>query len=288
MILLVCFVSTTLLSQVCPPTPTGSTKTLDWENATTFTCYLPANNGNPTTLTSPFFQSGLGCNDNIWPFCNPSYPNKDISSADGWRYVTHDFGTPTKLEDCPVFVLYNIYSGMLRVFFYKNIPTLLGNSSVISLEYKESSKRTALLGNYRGRLKDAVQVFDNGSSSGKPVIIPNIFLAAAHWTHADFTTQYAPCTCASPNAYTVKLVTTQTSNVSFTLNGQTKQEIKADQTNGVTNGLTVKNATDGLSIIKSLFSLGAGSAPNSYSNVFNDLAHTLEILASLLKRRISL
>ena len=147
MLFLVCFVSTNLFSQICSPVSSGNNNVLDWENTETFYCYLPANNGVATPITNPFREDGLGYNDNIFPFCNPPISEKDISSADGWRYVTHDFGTPTSYEDCPVFVLYNIYSGVLRVFFYKNLSTP-SNSAVISLEHKEGSKRTALLEQY--------------------------------------------------------------------------------------------------------------------------------------------
>ena len=119
---------------------------------------------------NPFFATGTTCNDNIFPYCNNASPYNDISSADGWAYVTHDFGqVNSNTIENPVFVLYNIYSGVLRVFFYKSL-TSSGNSAVISLEYKDGAHRTALLEHYTSGAKNAIKVFDN---SDKLVAMPN-------------------------------------------------------------------------------------------------------------------
>lgn len=259
------FISTPVFSQICSPVGSGNTTTLDWENMSTFTFYLSSNGGAASSTVNPFFASGTSCNDNIVSFCNPPSPNNDISSADGWRYVTHDFGQSSNPIECPVFILYNIYSGVLRAFFYKSLTTS-GNSAVVSLDYREDFKRTALLEYYGGSVKNAVQVFNN---TYKDIKIPNTYVLSPSWSHADFITQYDPCTCQSTSGYMFKLVSTQNSNISFTVNGQVKQDVKANQANGGSQAFTVKTATDGLSIISSLFGIGNGSAPNAYSNIFN-------------------
>ena len=116
-----CLICTQSFSQICFPVSSGNNDNLDWENTPSFTFYLSSNNGAPSYISNPFFASGTTCNNNIFPFCNNTSPYNDISSSDGWRFVTKDFGQPTNTIECPVFVLYNIYSGMLRVFFYKSL-----------------------------------------------------------------------------------------------------------------------------------------------------------------------
>jgi Secretion system C-terminal sorting domain len=270
-------ISAPMFSQICSPLGSGNNNSFDWESTPTCVFYLSSNNGVPSYISNPFFASGTTCNNYISPFCNLTSPNNDISSADGWAYVTHDFGQPNNTIECPVFILYNIYSGMLRVFFYKSLTTP-GNSSVIALDYSEGTKRTALLENYGGVVKNAVQVFDN---TNKSVLVPNNYLLSPSWTHADFVTQYDPCTCQSTSAYTFKLVSTSNSNISFTINGQIKQDIKVNQ-NG-TQGLTVKTGTDGLTAIENLFGIGSGSAPNNFANIFNDLSGYFSKIGKVVK-----
>ncbi len=257
-----------IFSQICSPVNSGNNNALDWENTSSFTFYLSSNGGAPTLISNPFFATGTTCNNNISPFCNPPSPNNDISSADGWRYVSHDFGQSGNPIECPVFILYNIHSGILRVFFYKSLTTP-SNSGVVSLDYKTGAKRTALLEHYGGVVRNAVEVFDN---TNKSILVPNTYVLSPSWSHADFVTQYDPCTCQSTSAYNFKLVSTSNSNISFTVNGQIKQDIKASQTNGSTKGFTLKTGNDGLTALENLFGLGAGTPPApAYNNVFNDI-----------------
>ena len=261
-----CLICTQSFSQICSPVSSGNNDNLDWENTPSFTFYLSSNNGAPSYISNPFFASGTTCNENIFPFCNNISPYNDISSSDGWRFVTKDFGQPTNTIECPVFVLYNIYSGMLRVFFYKSLTTP-GNSGVVDLQYLEGSKRTAMLENYGGSVKNAIEKFNNHVN---PILVPNSYVLSPSWSHADFLTQYDPCTCQSKSTYTFKLISTLTSNISFTINGQVKQEIKANQAGS--EGLTVKSAASGLSAVGDVFGIFNGQKPDEYANVFNDLS----------------
>jgi hypothetical protein len=267
LLLLSGFISTSLCSQICSSVGSGNNNSLDWENSSTFVFYLSSNNGAPSYISNPFFASGTTCNNNISPFCNPPSPNNDISSSDGWRYVSHDFGQSNNTIECPVFILYNIYSGMLRVFFYKSLTTP-SNSAIVALDYKSGAKRTALLEHYGGSVRKAVQVFDNYNKS---ILIPNTYVLSPSWSHADFITQYDPCTCQSTSAYELKLVSTLNSTVSFTVNGQVNQEIKANQNGGNTQALTVKNASTGLTTIGNVIGIGNGTNPTAtqYNNTFN-------------------
>jgi Secretion system C-terminal sorting domain len=274
------FISAPMFSQICSPVGSGNNNSFNWENDATCIFYLSSNNGMPSYISNPFFASGTTCNNNISPFCNPPSPNNDISSADGWAYVTHDFGQSNNTIECPVFVLYNIYSGMLRVFFYKSLTTP-GNSGVVEFGYKAGAKRTALLEHYGGTVRNAVQVFDN---SNKTILAPNTYVLAPSWSHADFVTQYDPCTCQSTSAYTFKLVSTSNSSISFTVNGQVKQDVKANQAGGATQAFTLKSASDGLTAVGNLFGLGAGSPPTpAYNNIFNDIVGFFGTIGKVVK-----
>ena len=275
-----CFVNTQSFSQICPPVNSDNTATLDWENEQTFTFYLTSNGGDSSSKRSPFFAIQTSCNDNITTFCNPPLQNKDISSADGWRYVNHDFGRADDPIECPVFVLYNIHSGILRVFFYQSLTVVDGNAAVISLEHAFGSKTTALLEHYKGAVKNAVQVFDNARD--KKVIVPNTYLRSPSWQHADFVTQYDPCTCQSASLYRFKLVSTEKSKISFTLNGQIIQEIKPNQLNGATAGVTVKQPDAGLTAIAGLLGVNA-SAAQPYIAILNSVSVFYPKLGKIIK-----
>ncbi len=274
------FIGAPMFSQICSPLGSGNNNFFDWESTPTCIFYLSTNNGAPSYISNPFFASGTTCNNNISPFCNPPSPNNDISSADGWTYVTHDFGQPNNTIECPVFVLYNIYSGMLRVFFYKSLTTP-GNSGVVAIDYKPLAKRTALLEHYGGTIKNAVQLFDN---SNKSILAPNTYVLSPSWSHADFVTQYDPCTCQSASAYTFKLISTSNSSISFTVNGQVKQDVKANQAGGATQAFTLKSASDGLTAVGNLFSIGSGTPPApDYNNVFNDIVGFFGTIGKVVK-----
>ncbi|MCE2958807.1 MAG: T9SS type A sorting domain-containing protein [Bacteroidota bacterium] len=219
-----CFLFSTVNAQVCP-TQNNGPDTWDWRSPT-YTFYLKGANYLATNgvvpMPSPWY-GGSGLNPNVNKFYqqNP----RDFEPTDGWELVQRQFGSPTNLIDHPYFILYNKYSGILRIFVA--ISTVVGqnNSAVITLTYPRNGKRTAVLEllSPNGYV-NALTEFDNQ--------IPTInqandyHLTLPYWLHADFVMNYDPCTCNVNNNqlyFNVSLVSNST--LSFELSGQAIQNM---------------------------------------------------------------
>jgi len=97
-----------------------------------------------TQIESPFFQNN---NANVSHF----FENKDMNPADGWELITYDLGfsengTPKNPPTDYVFVvLYNKYTGILRVFLSGNGPPFNGAKIQVKFDGLNSLKLTSFL-----------------------------------------------------------------------------------------------------------------------------------------------
>ncbi len=167
-------------------------------------------------IKSPWFST-YSNNENINEFRlqNP----KDFEYQDGWELIQHDLGTPNAPVNHPYFVMYNRYSGILRIFVAVGQVYEGYSDAVITLAFTNGSKRSALLENHTSdRYRNALDNFDN--QVGK-IEMANQY-AGDHpifWLHADFVMNYDPCTCKELSQLTFTVALINEANLNFELNG---------------------------------------------------------------------
>ena len=195
------------------PCPVNSTPTTwDWRGSGDYTFYLNGSRYNPVggvvRRKSPWFD--VNTNENVAAFRDQN--PKDYEPSGGWVLVQRDFGDPARFINHPYFILYNKYTGILRIFVAISETVAGYNSAIIALKYANNTTRTAVLGFYSD--EDYIyptQTFDNSVSE---ITVGNSYAYdLPYWLHADFVMNYDPCTCnvTNPNLqFTVKLVSKST------------------------------------------------------------------------------
>jgi hypothetical protein len=215
-----------LLGQDCPPigpistNPNNPVNThspaklnyFDWTNP--FYQLNWIRNGFTTSVASPFYQLNN-------PITNNLLDSKDMLHQDGWELITKDNGyndngtlaiTPVTN---PYVVLYNKYTGTLRVFFIIGDRQADYNSMSVKVSFFPSSGgnsyASSLLMLSSGEVKPLINPFPSTQPSFNSV---NTYINDADaWFYADFPMTYDPCTCL----YNSKLIITPYLSVSFSL-----------------------------------------------------------------------
>ncbi|SNR13831.1 T9SS type A sorting domain-containing protein [Tenacibaculum jejuense] len=186
--------------------PSGRpTNTFDWRQEYYLMAYDAAGIRTAVNVKSPFYSNEL----NLRPISSKfsvdgTYQGgEDFSSIDGWEFVQMDFGydklgnQKSELRGEPYFVLYNRFTGKLRVFLYVYNGTI-ANFLKVSI----SDKRTATYsGQYhQPRLWASYlqgKALDN-PFLGAPEYSKYIELSGTNkgkFYYVDFTFNYDPCTC---------------------------------------------------------------------------------------------
>jgi len=214
-LIILCVSPIILEAQIC--NSRNYNATWDWRE-TTYTFYT---NDYPGPHKSPWYAV-YSNNPNIDVF--RTQIEKDYDPEDGWVLVQRDFGEENRPINHPYFILYNKYTGILRIFVAITKVYGQNQDAQISLTYAGGSIRTAILENHtEQRYRNALDNFDNDV---KKIIVPNDYSAdLPFWLHADFIMNYDPCTCNSLQKlfFDVSLITTST--LTFDLNGQAIQQI---------------------------------------------------------------
>lgn len=181
--------------QSCPVRSTPTT--WDWRGSGDYTFYLNGSLYNPVggvvKRKSPWFD--VNTNENVAAFRDQN--PKDYEPSGGWVLLQRDFGTPGRFINHPYFVLYNKYTGILRIFVAISETVADYNEAVISLKYADDTRRTAVLGFYSD--EDYIyptKTFDN--SVGEISVGNTYAYDLPYWLHADFVMNYDPCTCTYP------------------------------------------------------------------------------------------
>jgi parallel beta-helix repeat protein len=65
---------------------------------------------------------------------------RDIYPEDGWVLFFRDFGTPSRPVKWPMIILYNKFTGVLRVFYYNTTFTELHSYGIVRLKKQEGSQ----------------------------------------------------------------------------------------------------------------------------------------------------
>ena len=184
----------------------NTTNSFDWRQRTYPIAF--ENQGTPSTIfpLSPFYTT----NDlDLYPIASKSSPRgtylggEDFSAIDGWELIQMDFGydqNGIQKEDLrgePYMVMYNRYTGTLRVFLYIHNSTIANNLRV-SLVDKQTQ---TISGKYhQPRLWSSYlqgKALDN-STLGSEAYSKSVRLfntSESKFYYVDFVFNYDPCTC---------------------------------------------------------------------------------------------
>ena len=166
------------------------------------------NQGTPTTIypLSPFYTTS---DPDLSPIASKASPSgtylggEDFSSIDGWELIQMDFGfdeNGVQKEDLrgePYMVLYNRFTGTLRVFLYIHNSSIANNLRIslvdkrtptISGEYRQPRLWSSYL---QGKALDNPSIGSEAYS--KSVRLYNT--SESKFYYVDFTFNYDPCTC---------------------------------------------------------------------------------------------
>jgi hypothetical protein len=217
-----------ILPAICPSNPVNGTG-IDHQ-VTHFQCYI---NGNPgvTSIESPFHAVSI-VNPNIYSFYANSI--KDYKIEDGWTYLTHNFGSQLQYIDQPYLILYNKFSGVLRVFIALTRPFDQNNKALLHLSFlnENPNKRTSILENLSPDLfRKPLRTFNTNFIPGA-IANPHFSNFVPYWTFADFSLNYDPCTCFSRSTLLIKLIIEKKENLQLTLNGSIVSEPNIEQMAG--------------------------------------------------------
>lgn len=195
------------------PDPTGRLNTFDY-TATGWplrTEYLP----NDTWKQSPFYSDN---NAAIQHFYAPNDGIKDILPSNGWELIKRDFGyeddgspSPEKAKN-PFLVLYNRYTGVLRIFVARYSQQNFNGANIKIRFTPDSPMQTSLLDLSSGvKAIDATFVPDPSLIS-----IVNFPSGPYEWFYSDFQMVYDPCTCLFTSKLQIELSLSSSSTISLT------------------------------------------------------------------------
>nr|MCU0376409.1 hypothetical protein [Chitinophagaceae bacterium] len=148
-----------------PEDPTSALK-WDWWQQTWFG-YRP---GTPTPVSyqinSPFYDIQ---NPNLFDLSSLAVKNYDPKN--GWELIKKEFGTSTTPVPTPYFILYNKYTGLVRLFVLRTSNFQNKKSAMLTLRFKQGANTAGTL----SQLADKSFALNNFKGTAK-VSIPNQYL----------------------------------------------------------------------------------------------------------------
>jgi hypothetical protein len=211
----------------------STTQVWNWmtEDFTAF--YLPVGggtNGIPLTLRNPFHE--LITNPNTFQFADQV--EKEYHPDNGWELLGRNFGSPSQGVQNPFFILYNRFTGIIRIFInIKNTGNFAVNAATINFYFPTGTSRSAIF-NQLGELTNAVNNFEPKAHSNKINQYVNSGVSDNYfWLYSDVLSLYDPCTCGlvsdlkiqvkllSESTITLNINSTETTLVNNTLGNST-------------------------------------------------------------------
>ena len=185
-----------------PATFQHTTSFWDWrdDGGNNWNSYLinDQNTVNLLSLPSPFQAQGFSQPNTSDLFLYQI--EKDFQPGDGWELIYKSFGTSMiNWVENPGFVLYNRFTGMLRVFFWANSDLGEGaKDAVLLCGWDNFSLKASSIYSFVESVSHALQLFDTDIT----VTAPNIYQNpdGGMWLRFDMTLSYDPCTCATTTA----------------------------------------------------------------------------------------
>jgi hypothetical protein len=116
----------------------------------------------------------------------------DLAQSDGWRLIQRDFGNATSAPPAPYYILYNKYSGILRIFILNTSPAEFTHTNA-KLSHASSGDITSTLA--------FPDPSFSATASGSGTVQETVSNAGAGWIYADFNLQsYDPDVGSASNA----------------------------------------------------------------------------------------
>lgn len=201
---------TSVFGQYCPQYTTSPTvNQFDWR-AKTFTAWIvDRTSGTPleVSIPSPFYSHNAGIleqNTNTWMLSeegSTASDQPDFLPEDGWEVVSAFFGSAEQPAPMPLLVMYNRYTGLLRVMMY---VTHLGNGgdtySAIKYAIEYSPTASFVDASLEGNVLPSRPV-ETYSDREVQIIVPNQIVTQApspwtgFWIVSQALTNYDPCSC---------------------------------------------------------------------------------------------
>ncbi len=208
---------------------------------------------NELALPSPFFAQGFS-----QPNTSDLYlyqTAKDFQPQDGWELAFKSFGNSlTNWVENPGFVLYNRFTGMMRVFFWANSDLGEGaKDAVLYGGWDDNSQKASAIYAFVESVSHALSQFD----SEVAITAPNIYQNpdGGMWLRFDMTLAYDPCTCAATSENGVATNNVSIVGVSAAL--MQSAEVKLQSNTDVVAEETVSSGVTGSNKSKpALFRLG--------------------------------
>ncbi len=155
--------------------------------------------GIATTLINPFYDQNPSLN--TIDFVNQDY--KDFQPLDGWELLYKKFGSPAQGVSYPFFVLYNRFSGKMRIFVnIVNSSEFTFNNCEIALSFdkfftdkKNELIQSAVLNSLGEHAFSPIEMQRNTTHYSYNQALDNGNQNGYQWMVADFNTLFDPCTC---------------------------------------------------------------------------------------------
>ncbi len=220
-----------------------------------------------------------------YEYINPQ--DQDIKPEDGWELVVKNFGAPNTTPnahdgfkvDNPFFVLYNKYTGRMKVYF-AIIGNNVANSSYLKISFESSKLKRSLFSHavpIANTLRDFRNQLDFKTLNYYAVTNQN---TNYYWLVSELQTAYDPCTCSLNGLPTLNSTliiqpwTATTTTINATIDGQFIQKIAE-------NGI-IQSTTDGKSAFtgstSDFVALGQSAIKgytewDSYKNQYNGIVN---------------
>ena len=228
--------------------------------------------GQPYYIESCFFKGGN-------TLTNHFTDSKDMYSSDGWELIIHNFGTESVYEDNPYYVLYNRFTGILRVLIAigNADPQQNGISFKIIFEKEDLRNYSSVLGDYSVEVP-LRSVEDTCDTEGL-FAVTEFLQSTGKWFYADFNMIYDPCTCLAELDYTrinIKVKLIQNSQIEIL------GDLEATITDIINGSGGVDDQSDGMLSFPSIES-AAKKATESYTagdNLVGKLMRNYDALES--------
>jgi hypothetical protein len=146
---------------------------------------------------------------------------KDFHPEDGWEVVYYDFGSPVSAVNDPLFVLYNKYKGILRVFMLLINDDAEAKRAMMFLEWGVSTTNVKMGNAYLSAYKTPMDAMDkfNQQHHNLKFVKPNKYVVDQHfWLFADFPIIYDPCICTYESYLNFRASLVQESDIEMTIN----------------------------------------------------------------------
>jgi hypothetical protein len=219
-----------------------------------------------TPIGSPFVNSSTGKLASI-------SQSQDYTKAKGWELLRRDFGCQ-QVTSYPYFVLYNRYSGLMRVYIYQNGSQLFSSMAVKVQPVSSPYPATTAIGDPVEAAPDKYLTTTGSSTIGSQVLaVSDNPGGASRWTVVEFNPGFDP---------NIGNAVYKGANLAFTVYGVQNYALQA-----TINGTSVPTSGAGLNVSPatplpntgSTTFTAAGEKFNAFGKDLNDLKSSVNSVA---------